>query len=235
LGYGIPDPNPIISIADQVFAVNIMNLIIKSCAVLSSILVVAVSQAAGFTNGSFETNVFDHSGNAAWNTLQDGSTDISSWVVNSPDDGRGVDLSFDDAGWDVKSASDGHYMIDLNNAGISQTFDTIVGQQYVVSVDVANLNWGSPQELAALKIAAGLDSVTFTAPDSYFQDAQYSTAELTFTAVSSSTTLSLSSSNANGAWGAIVDNVQVEAVPEPISMTVLGVGALGLLRRRRKN
>jgi hypothetical protein len=212
-----------------------MNLFYKSCAVLSSLVAVTISQAAGFTNGSFETNVFDHSGNAAWNTLQDGSTDISSWVVNSPNDGRGVDLSFDNAGWDVKSASDGHYMVDLNNAGISQTFDTVVGQQYVVSVDVANLNWGSPQELAALNIAAGLDSVSFTAPDSYYQDAVYHTAQLTFTAVSSSTTLSLSSSNANGAWGAIVDNVQVQSVPEPISMTVLGIGAFGLLRRRRKN
>jgi hypothetical protein len=212
-----------------------MNLFYKSCAVLFSLVAVAISQAAGFTNGSFETNVFDHSGNAAWNTLQDGSTDISSWVVNSPNDGRGVDLSFDDADWDVRSASDGHYMVDLNNAGISQTFDTVVGQQYVVSVDVANLNWGSPQELAALNIAAGLDSVSFTAPDSYYQDATYHTAQLTFTAVSSSTTLSLSSSNANGAWGAIVDNVQVQSVPEPISMTVLGVGAFGLLRRRRKN
>jgi hypothetical protein len=32
-----------------------------------------------------------------------------------------------------------------------------------------------------------------------------------------------------------VDNVQVQSVPEPISMTVLGIGAFGLLRRRRKN
>ena len=207
----------------------------KFNAVLFSIVAAALSHAAGFTNGSFETNVFDHSGGASWNTLQDGSTNISSWVVNSPNDGRGVDLSYDAEGWDVKPASDGQYFVDLNNAGISQTFDTTVGQTYRVSVDVANLNWGSPQELAQLTIAAGLDSATFTAPDSYFQDARYYTTEFTFTAVSTSTTLSLSSSNANGAWGAIVDNVKVQSVPEPFSMSVLGMGAVALLRRRRQS
>jgi hypothetical protein len=38
----------------------------------------------------------------------------------------------------------------------------------------------------------------------------------------------------NGYQGPIIDNVSLEAVPEPATMAVLGMGALGLLRRRNK-
>jgi hypothetical protein len=88
--------------------------------------------------------------------------------------------------------------------------------------------------LAELTIVDGLDSATFTAPDSYFQDAIWCTTQLTSTAVSTSTTLSLSSRNANGAFDAIVDNVKVQSVPEPFSMGVLRLGAMILYRRRQR-
>ena len=158
-----------------------------------------------------------------------GSTEITGWTVT----GGGVDLL--ENPWDVL---DGIRGIDLDlrsPGGIEQTFATAIGSSYLVSFWVSgNPEGGDP--LKRLRAAAGGVSLdyTFDSTGQAIDALIWQTVAFSFTASQSFSTLSfLSLSHAGSAYGALIDNVQVTAVPEPSALLLMAVGVGGVARLGR--
>jgi choice-of-anchor C domain-containing protein len=176
------------------------------------------SQAAVFTNGSFEDGVFT---GALFDTLGAGSTAITGWTVG----GNSVDWIGSD--W---SAQNGNRSIDLSgnaNGSLSQTFDTINGQTYNVAFYIA----GNPDGGPTIKtFETGVDVVLsdqFDSSGSTRQSMGWTLYSFDFTASGPTSTLTFASTTGT-AFGAALDNVSVTAVPEPSTWAMMILGFLGL-------
>lgn len=194
---------------------------------------VSNAQAANLIqNGSFELGPDP----GAYLPLNVGSTAIEGWTVIK----GGID--YYGTGW---VASDGNRSLDLNGTpgvgGVAQTFDTIVGQSYQVSFDMAGHNSGLFQWM---KVAAAGKSADF-----FFQSSKdpnnlgWERFSWDFTAINPQTTLEFYSLQTFYEFGGpALDNVSVVAVssitvPEPSSIVGLlafgGLSAGSLLKRKK--
>lgn len=208
---------------------SVLKKILVGTACAAACGVATSAGAAVFTNGSFELGVNPGS---TFVTLGNGSTGITGWVVG----GNSVD--YIGGYW---QAEDGSRSVDLSgnaNGSLSQTFDTIAGQSYLVNFFLAGNPDGGPAAKVAITSADGtqLQSNTFTVTGSDtrsnmgWQPYAYS-----FTAATSSTTLTFASATGT-AYGPALDNVSVAAVPEPATwaMMLIGFAGLGMMVRSRR-
>jgi len=169
------------------------------------------------TNGSFELGTNP----GLFIDLPGGSTAITGWTVG--------DFHIDYVNSATWNASDGVRSVDLDgsvtapprNGSIFQSFATTAGQQYVVSFDLSANSNGLPLVKQAEVSAAGTVQVfafnigaviPFVPPLALV----YEHKSFTFTATEASTTLKFKSltqlSGSPSGWGAVIDNVVVEAV-----------------------
>ena len=171
------------------------------------------------TNGTFE----DFSGTplvSGYTVINAGSSALTGWTVG----GTSVDLIANDYG-----AVSGYSIDMLGTPGpgsLSQSFATVIGQQYTLSFDLSANGGGDGKALTV--------SLTGVAPASYMGSTPFTTQTLNFVASNASTTLMFTSA-ASGYSGAVIDNVSVTAVPEPetYAMLLAGLGLMGAVVRRR--
>lgn len=197
----------------------------------------AAASAQPFQNGSFEVG-----GGVPCNTFNvpAGSTLITGWTVSVGNiDWLGAPPS---CGW---QASNGIASLDLVGSGaggiggIQQTFDTVPGQTYVVSFDLAG-NSGAPPLIKPLAVTVNGTTRTFTFDTTGRTGTNmgWTAHSFEFTATGASATLNFVSdvSPAGGTLnaGAALDNVRVQAVTDggpsaPIPLDWAHVGAMLLL------
>jgi hypothetical protein len=190
-------------------------------------LLVAASPAAAVTNlivnGDFEAPGFG--GTATYVTVPPIPSDFGwSVPVNAVDIiANGVFAPFLPTG--------GLYNLDLvaigSTGAISQTFATVLGKTYTLSIDF------SQNGQASRSADVVLDSTTLT---TLVSNGPWQTWSTTFVGTGAPTTLLITEVIGGNSAGVALDNISVTAVPEPATwaMLITGFGMVGYgLRRRR--
>ncbi len=208
--------------------------------VIGSILISgAASAATVITNGSFEDfnpnapGVFADGGPGnPFYTIVGGATEaLPGWTVT----GNSIDIC---QNFYIEAAQ-GNYSIDLSGiiaGGVEQTVATKPGQEYQVTFSLAGNPFGSPANKEVLVSSVlGSETYQFNTTNSTPQNMNWATETFDFTANNSSTVLSFTSLN-NTSFGPELDNVSIQAVPEPstIACFISGFAILLLMVIRRR-
>ena len=200
-----------------------------------------VSHASNLlTDGSFELGNFVPVEPGSM-LLSAGATDITGWTVIN--DGLAWDSPANPYGL---TASDGNYFLDLAGdynaapySGVQQTVATAIGFQYRLTFDIGtDIMWDSnegsiPVTPVSIQVIAGSSSGIFTTTTPVGNN-QWESFTFDFTATSASTPISLVGQASQDIQYIGLDNVDLEAVPEPSTLMLLaGPGLLVFAAQRR--
>jgi choice-of-anchor C domain-containing protein len=205
-----------------------MKVKIASLGVLGTMAVTASANL--LVNGSFEQGEWVGNASTSYNTLPTGSTNISGWVTTQ----QGCDWH---QSIEFSPAFDGFRMVDLTKGsalgGISQTFGTLVGSQYQVVFHMAGpkSSFQNPRKASA---KVGTSTWEFSCVASSENSMIWETKSFSFTATASQSTLEFIGNGVSQYWGPVIDDVSVQAVPEPATLLALGAGLVACRYRRKR-
>ena len=186
-------------------------------ALVASFALVSTVLAASFTNGSFENTDGTYAGVSLG--FEPNATNIPGWTTGATGT---VDWIYN-----YWPAEQGSYSLDLNGSNnstgtyagsVSQTFDTVAGQEYFVSFWMSGNPYPNGPTTKTMTVQAtggAVQSYSYdilangtTLTDMHWVDMGY-----TFTASGSSTTLTFASTTAGTSYaGPALDNVTVTAI-----------------------
>jgi choice-of-anchor C domain-containing protein len=168
-----------------------------------------LASASLIENGSFERIDMETWAGGFW-TPNGGSAAIPGWTVT------GVSVDYVVAPY--WQASDGIASLDLNGTtvvngayqgGVSQTFATVAGQQYVVKFDLAGNPDARVQNLV-VTAPGETQSYSFNTAGKTLAAMGYTTEQFSFTATGATSTLTFASADGSGDYqGPVIDNVVV--------------------------
>jgi choice-of-anchor C domain-containing protein len=198
--------------------------------------------AASLVNGSFEIAKAGIS-LPPINTFRTSIGDsIRGWVVEWG--------NVDWVGAGYWNSSQGNYSVDMDGTTpgkISQSFDTVPGGKYTVSFDLSGNPWGGAVQPLQVSILDSGNASLFSGQ--YNNDNPYSTISVSvpgftgmiwnsksfeFTATSDLTKIAFQSLTP-GYYGPAIDNINVEVVPIPSGLLLLGSGLAALIAYKRKH
>jgi hypothetical protein len=185
-----------------------------------------LSHANLLVNGSFEypdypmdSHLYDSDAITGW-IIVAGDMEITSWY-----------------------SADGDQNIELEGNGpsgiIEQTFSTAIGTLYAYSFAYSDNPYHHLADTARVDLLDSLNNViesqVVTGPGANStSDVQWQTANGSFTATSTETTIRFTALNSNsvGGVGVCIDDVQV--IPEPASTQLIALASIGMIAWRRR-
>lgn len=204
---------------------------------MASLASFAGAQANLLVNGDFESGNFVPNGDSTM-VLAPGSTDLTGWDVFS-DNVAWIGAGNPFNGWTGTNGPRGLDLTSYDSAtphgGVQQSFNTVTGAVYSFSFDLGA--HGAYTDFSCVRVVVGNFDSLFAVTNSGSTTQLWQNQSGAFVAQGTTTTISILGirSGLNTAGNDIgLDNVVVEAVPEPASITALVIGCGAVLRRRRK-